>query len=93
MADPLIRIALIRMDSNIVFVCMNKYDSGRELKIHELFQEGYTTKEAGRGLGLANLRHLMNDISHLRLSTKLQGDLFIQELVIGGNLGNEDRHM
>ncbi|MDW0108904.1 GHKL domain-containing protein [Sporosarcina aquimarina] len=83
--DPLIRIAFIRMDSSIVFVCMNRYDNERELKIHELFQEGYTTKEEGRGLGLVNLRHLMKDKEQLRLSTKLQGDLFIQELVIGGN--------
>ena len=83
--DPLLRIAFIRMDSNILFVCMNRYNIRRELKIHELFQEGYTTKEEGRGLGLVNLRHLMRDKENIRLSTKLQGDLFIQELVIGGN--------
>lgn len=81
---PLIRLAFIQLNGSILFVCMNNYDikAQQDLKIHKIYQESFSTKATGRGLGLCILRQIVNESPNLRLNTKVQGNLFVQELFI-----------
>ncbi len=65
-------------------MCMNNYDAAtqQDLKIHKIYQESFSTKAKGRGLGLSILRQIVNESPNLRLNTKVQDDLFVQELFI-----------
>ncbi|MDA1547327.1 GHKL domain-containing protein [Bacillus cereus] len=79
---PYVHLAFIQMEQSVLFVCMNRRDINQAIKIHEIYQEGYSTKAQGRGLGLAILRQMANETKNLSLNTKLNGDLFIQELEV-----------
>jgi len=82
--EPWIRLAFIRMDGVVLFACMNTFSSNQshELKVHEIFKEGFSTKGEERGLGLSILRQMVDASPKLRLNTKINGNLFIQELFI-----------
>ncbi|EEL90665.1 GHKL domain-containing protein [Bacillus cereus] len=80
--EPYVHLAFIQMEQSVLFVCMNRRDINQAIKIHEIYQEGYSTKAQGRGLGLAILRQMANETKNLSLNTKLNGDLFIQELEV-----------
>lgn len=82
--EPWIRLAFIRMDGVVLIACMNTFSSNQshKLKVHEIFKEGFTTKGEERGLGLSILRQMVDASPKLRLNTKINGNLFIQELFI-----------
>ena len=82
--EPMVRLAFIQLEESILFVCMNNYDTATQpdLKIHKIYQESFSTKAKGRGLGLSILRQIVNESPNLRLNTKIQDDLFVQELFI-----------
>ncbi|MCT1726597.1 MULTISPECIES: sensor histidine kinase [Lysinibacillus] len=82
--EPWIRLAFIRMEKAVLIACMNTFSSNKsyELKVHEIFKEGFSTKGEERGLGLSILRQMVDASPKLRLNTKINGNLFIQELFI-----------
>lgn len=82
--EPWIRLAFIRMDGVVLIACINTFssDQSHELKVHEIFKEGFSTKGEERGLGLFILRQMVDASPKLRLNTKINGNLFIQELFI-----------
>jgi len=82
--EPWIRLAFIRMDGVVLIACMNTFSSNQrhDLKVHEIFKEGFSTKGQERGLGLSILRQMVDASPKLRLNTKINGNLFIQELYI-----------
>ncbi|MEA0553737.1 GHKL domain-containing protein [Lysinibacillus irui] len=82
--EPWIRLAIIRMDGAVLIVCVNTFSSNQsnELKVHKIFKEGFSTKGEERGLGLSILRQMVDASLKLRLNTKINGNLFIQELFI-----------
>ena len=75
-----VRMALIRLDSEILLVIRNTFYHEVDLKIHEIYQEGFSTKGDNRGLGLANLRQMINGLQHVNMNTKISPPYFIQEI-------------
>ena len=51
-------------------------------KIHQLKKEGFSTKGNDRGLGLSNMRELINKCDNAMLETTIENDYFIQRLII-----------
>ena len=82
-----VRVALIRMDGAILFVIQNTYDRTQNLKVHELFQEGFSTKGKDRGLGLSTLREIKEQYLLINIRTKIHPSYFIQELEFGQEEG------
>lgn len=82
-----VRVALIRMDKTVLFVVQNTYDGTQNLKIHELFQEGFSTKGKDRGLGLSTLREIKGQYPSVNIRTKIHPPYFIQELEFGQEEG------
>ena len=76
-----VRIAFILLDDSTLLVVSNTFDEKLNLKVHEIYQEGFSTKGENRGLGLANLRQMINQLHTVSLNTKISPPYFIQEVV------------
>lgn len=75
-----VRVAFIHMNEAILLVVSNTFDEKLNIKVHEIYQEGFSTKGENRGLGLANLRQMKNDLQNVSLNTKISTPHFIQEI-------------
>ena len=75
-----VRVAFIQMDEDILLVVSNTFDEKTNIKVHEIYQEGFSTKGENRGLGLANLRQMKSDLQNVSLNTKISPPHFIQEI-------------
>ena len=84
MLQSLDSISIYSNGKAVLIACMNTFSSNKsyELKVHEIFKEGFSTKGEERGLGLSILRQMVDASPKLRLNTKINGNLFIQELFI-----------
>ena len=80
--DPMIRIAFIKLEQSALIVILNKIPEDTELKVHDVFREGYSTKGKSRGSGLSILKEIINANNHIALHTKIDTNYFIQELEI-----------
>jgi len=76
-----LRTACFKEGADIVFIVQNTFRPDM-LKLQELWQTGFTTKGAHRGLGLTNLLELVGAHSNVTLETEVEGDQFIQTLAI-----------
>ena len=43
------------------FSVSNSYESNNNLDVSKLFENGYSSKGNGRGIGLSKLKHMMKD--------------------------------
>lgn len=75
-----VRMAFIHMGEVVLLVVSNTFDKKIAIKVHEIYQEGFSTKGEERGLGLANLRQMTNDLHNVNLNTKISSPYFIQEV-------------
>lgn len=75
-----VRIAFIHMDEVTLIVVSNTFDEKMNIKVHEIYQEDFSTKGENRGLGLANLRQMINNLHNVNLNTKISPPYFIQEV-------------
>lgn len=75
-----VRVAFIHMNEAIILVVSNTFDEKTNIKVHEIYQEGFSTKGENRGLGLANLRQMKNDLQNVSMNTKISPPHFIQEI-------------
>lgn len=75
-----VRVAFIRMQDTILIVVRNTYHAKHNLKVHELFQEGFSTKGKNRGIGLATLLQLKERCPNIHLSTSVEPPYFTQEI-------------
>nr|WP_283175724.1 GHKL domain-containing protein [Lysinibacillus sp. Bpr_S20] len=75
-----VRMAFIHMGEVVLLVVSNTFDKKIAIKVHEIYQEGFSTKGENRGLGLANLRQITNDLHNVNLNTKISSPYFIQEV-------------
>ncbi|WP_447551544.1 quorum-sensing sensor histidine kinase AgrC, partial [Staphylococcus haemolyticus] len=79
--DALIRIAFINTDSSVMFIVMNKCKEDMP-RIHELFQERFSTKGENRGLGLSTLKEITDSTENVLLDTTIENGYFIQKVEI-----------
>ena len=83
--DALIRIAFIKNEDSVLFIVMNKC-SDTTPQIHELFQENFSTKGKNRGLGLSNLKEIIDATPNTLLDTTIDNGYFIQKVEILNNI-------
>ncbi|RIM38314.1 quorum-sensing sensor histidine kinase AgrC, partial [Staphylococcus capitis] len=79
--DPLIQIAFINNEESVTFIVMNKCSDDTP-KIHELFEEGFSTKGDNRGLGLSTLKELTDQNENVLLDTVIENGYFVQKVEI-----------
>lgn len=79
--EPLINIAFIDNDESVTFIIMNKCSDDIP-KIHELFEQGFSTKGDNRGLGLSTLKELTDSNENVLLDTVIENGYFVQKVEI-----------
>lgn len=79
--DPLIQIAFINNEESVTFIVMNKCSDDTP-KIHELFEEGFSTKGDNRELGLSTLKELTDQNENVLLDTVIENGYFVQKVEI-----------
>nr|WP_240626593.1 GHKL domain-containing protein [Staphylococcus carnosus] len=79
--DPLIQIGFMKEENSVVIIIMNK--CAKDIpKVHELFQESFSTKGNNRGLGLSTLKEISESKDNVLLDTVIENHYFIQKLEI-----------
>ena len=81
--EKYIALGIIKKESSIIIVIMNSYD-GEINSVAKLFKEGYSTKGKNRGLGLSNLKEMVNKNKNVLLDTSIENNRFTQVLTING---------
>ena len=74
-------IAIIKKNTSIIIVIANSYN-GHIPVISKLFKEGFSTKGENRGLGLSNLKEIINKYNNVSLDTYVKDQKFYQELLV-----------
>lgn len=83
--DALIRIAFINVETSVMFIVMNKRKEDMP-KIHELFQDSFSTKGDNRGLGLTTLKDITDTTENVLLDTTIENGYFVQKVEIINNM-------
>lgn len=83
--DALIRIAFINVETSVMFIVMNKCKEDMP-KIHELFQDSFSTKGDNRGLGLTTLKDITDTTENVLLDTTIENGYFVQKVEIINNM-------
>lgn len=83
--DALIRIAFINTEASVMFIVMNKCKEDMP-RIHELFQERFSTKGENRGLGLSTLKEITDSTENVLLDTTIENEYFVQKVEIINNM-------
>lgn len=79
--DKSIELGIITKKNSIIIVVINSYSEDIS-SISKLFKEGYSTKGKNRGLGLSNLREIINNNASTLLDTSISNNKFIQKITI-----------
>lgn len=79
--EPLINIAFIDNEESVTFIVMNKCSEDIP-KIHELFEQGFSTKGDNRVLGLSTLKELTDSNENVLLDTVIENGYFVQKVEI-----------
>lgn len=77
----MVTIGLINKSNSVVIVIINTFKDNIP-PISKLFKEGFSTKGENRGLGLSNLRDIINRYENISLDTCIRDNMFVQEIII-----------
>lgn len=72
---------ILKSGHEIIIVITNSCND-LNVPIENLFQEGFTTKSSGHGIGLYNAKQILNAYPNILHHTKYQNNIFTQELHI-----------
>lgn len=76
------RIGIIRNDDSTIFIISNSCLDNTP-PVYKIFEENFSTKGVGRGIGLNTVRQIINEKYHnVTLNTKIKDGIFTQELII-----------
>ena len=70
-------VSLVKLDKEIVFVVQNSRQS-RYVNLEEIYEVGFSTKGENRGLGLSNVKEIIDKYDDITLETDIETNYFIQ---------------
>ena len=79
--NPVLKIGIFEKSGEQKIVIKN---TSREnnLTTRQMFEKGFSTKGKGRGMGLSNVRELLDKLDHVSIKTVNENGYFVQELRI-----------
>ncbi|OPX45185.1 sensor histidine kinase DpiB [Ruminiclostridium hungatei] len=80
---PYVKVAIIKKDNSVLLVVINSICE--EVAIHRIYQKGYSTKGANRGLGLYNLKQITGKYKDVWIDTSVEDGEFRQLIEIADN--------
>lgn len=72
---------LLQNDDNTI-ICLSNSCDLESVPIEKLYENGFTTKETGHGIGLSNAKEILNKYPDILLRTECRDNRFTQELHI-----------
>lgn len=79
--EPWVEIVMLQREGTLGLRIVNPYAT--PVSPENMWTEGWSTKGAGRGLGLSGYLRILENYPHAVSSTSWKGSLFVQELTIG----------
>lgn len=79
--NPKINLAFIKKNNDVIFIIEN-YIEDISIDINQLFEENYSTNGINRGIGLSNVRNIINKYYNVTINTRNDKKWFIQEVEI-----------
>ncbi|MGT2845249.1 GHKL domain-containing protein [Streptococcus hongkongensis] len=79
-AEKTIDLVLFYNDEKLYLIVRNS-SKENQVAISNVFKEGFSTKGRNRGLGLSNVKKILDQYSSIELSTKSKNHQFTQELI------------
>ena len=70
-------VSLVDLDIETILVVQNSRKK-RQLDLEEIYQTDFSTKGEGRGLGLSNIKEIINNYEGIILDTKIEDEYFTQ---------------
>ena len=83
--DKKICLGLIKKNQSVIIVVSNSF-SGEISPIYMLFKQGFSTKGDNRGLGLSNLKEMLNKYKNVTLDTFIKNEMFFQEITVNNGI-------
>ncbi len=82
--QPWVEIVLLAQDGGIFLRISNAYI--HSIEPGKMWSEGWSTKGAGRGLGLSSYQHILESYPNASPCTSWENGVFVQELTVEGRL-------
>ncbi len=79
---PWVEIVLLQQGGNLAFRVSNSWTG--KVNTMKMWNEGYSTKGTGRGMGLTSFRRILREYPEAVTSTSWTGEEFVQELTVPG---------
>ena len=79
--EKMIHVTLVQLDTEIIFVVKNSRKQ-RKLDLEEIYEPEFSTKGYRRGLGLNNLKEILENYEYIMLDTEINKHDFTQVLTI-----------
>ncbi|MDR3596034.1 GHKL domain-containing protein [Clostridium sp.] len=79
--SPSLKIGIINKKNSIIILIINSCLKENP-PIYKMFESGFSTKGSNRGLGLSNLKEIVNNYKNISIDTSIQNEEFIQNLQI-----------
>lgn len=79
--NPSLKIGFITKKNSLIIVIVNSCPKDIP-SIYQIFKKGFSTKGENRGLGLNNLKEILQNYNHISLDTSLKNQEFIQLIEI-----------
>ena len=70
-------VSLVDLDTETILVIQNSRKK-RQLDLEMIYQTDFSTKGEGRGLGLSNIKEIINNYEGIILDTKIEDEYFTQ---------------
>ncbi|WP_156323844.1 sensor histidine kinase [Bacillus sp. JCM 19034] len=77
-----LNVALLKQEDDSVLVIIENHFKKQQVQIDQLFIEGFSTKGAERGFGLATVRSIINQYPNITMNTRVENMFFINEIEV-----------
>ncbi|WAG66336.1 GHKL domain-containing protein [Clostridium estertheticum] len=79
--NPIIKFAIINKKRSVIIIVINQCLENTP-PIYKLFEKEFSTKGKNRGLGLNNLKEIINSYNNVSLDTSIKDNEFIQNIEV-----------
>jgi len=79
-ADKVVNVLIVQADQVMSILIKNQINEA--ISLNQIFKAGYSSKGAGRGLGLYSLKETLRKHQNIYLETKLEEEWFVQIIKI-----------
>ena len=75
------QLAILKNKGEVVIIIKNSFE-GERLSIQRIYQKGFSTKGSNRGLGLTNVKEIIDRNPNVNLETLIENNEFTQVVKI-----------